>query len=166
MFSEQTSHMPAVIRAYRRADRWNLVALINAVCAEGMMATPSFQPTPAWEHALAEPECPHHLLLVAEAEGEIVGWCRLFPAFSPNPRILELGIGVVAPRRRQGIGSALMRGALGWAAERGISQIVLTTRTDNEPARRLFTRYGFHPLRTQGHQLEMAWSAPSSRSGV
>lgn len=162
-----SEHIPAVIRAYRRADRWNLAALINAVCAEGMMATPSFQPTPAWEHALAEPECPHHLLLVAEAEGEIVGWCRLFQEnLCSIPSTLELGIGVAVSWRGRKVGSVLIRHALEWAAENGVSRIVLSTRTDNEPARRLFIRYGFHPIRTQDHQLEMAWSAPSSRSGV
>lgn len=167
MFSEQTSHMPAVIRAYRRPDRQGLAAVINGVCAEGMMATPSFQPTPAWEHALAEPECPHHLLLVAEAEGEIVGWCRLFQEnLCSIPSTLELGIGVAASWRGRKVGSALIRHALEWAAEKGVSRIVLSTQTDNEPARHLFMRYGFYPIGTQDHQLKMAWSMPSSRSGV
>jgi putative acetyltransferase len=155
------------IRPYRPDDRISLQEAINSICAEGIMATASFQPTPAWEHALARPECPHHLLLVAEAAGEIVGWCRLFPeGLCDSPAVLELGIGVTSPWRGQGIGNALIRHALEWAAEKGVSRIVLTTRTDNEPARCLFARYGFYPTRTQDHWLEMAWNAPSGRSGA
>lgn len=155
------------VRPYCPNDRGPLQVAINSVCAEGMMATPQFQPTPAWEHALAQPECPHHLLLVAMAGGEVIGWCRLFPEWPcDSPAVLELGIGVTAPWRRQGVGSALLRRALAWAVEKGIPQIVLTTRTDNEPARRLFAQHGFYPTRALDHWLEMVWNAPSSSSGA
>lgn len=103
------------------------------------MRTPRFEPTPAWEHALARPDCSCHLLLVAEEGAHIAGWCRLFPTVEGT---LELGIGVVAPCRRRGIGRALLTTALDWASGRGMP-VVLETRTDNSPAIRLFTRFGF-----------------------
>jgi len=121
------------------ADQNSLIGTINAVCAEGMMRTPRFEPTPAWEHALAQPDCPCHLLLVAVEGANVVGWCRLFPT---DEGALELGIGVVASHRRQGIGRALLGAALEWASARGMP-VVLETRTDNTPAIRLFTRSGF-----------------------
>ncbi len=155
-----------LLRAYTLSDRYALIGAINSVCAEGMMATPSFQPTPAWEHALARPDCPHHLLLVAEAEERIIGWCRLFPeGLCDSPSVLELGIGVVAPWRRQGIGRALVHRALEWAADKGFPRIVLYTRADNQPAQHLFIQSGFSSTQTQDCWLEMVWP-PSSNSGV
>ena len=130
---------PHKIRRYRMADQNSLIGTINAVCAEGMMRTPRFEPTPAWEHALAQPDCPCHLLLVAVEGATVVGWCRLFPT---DEGALELGIGVVASHRRRGLGRALLGAALEWASARGMP-VVLETRTDNTPAIRLFTRSGF-----------------------
>jgi ribosomal protein S18 acetylase RimI-like enzyme len=128
-----------IVRPYHPSDRQNLMDAINAVCAGGMMRTPRFELTPAWEHALAQPDCPCHLLLVAVEGANVVGWCRLFPT---DEGALELGIGVVASHRRRGIGRALLDAALEWASARGMP-VVLETRTDNTPAIRLFTRSGF-----------------------
>ncbi len=145
MLSERTSRVPVVIRAYRPVDRWGLTAAIHSVCAEGMMRTPRFEPTPAWEHALARPDCPCHLLLVAVDGESVLGWCRLFPT---DEGALELGIGVLGPYRRCGVGRALLGAALEWASARGMP-VSLETRTDNAPAICLFTRSGF---RVVGHQ--------------
>jgi ribosomal protein S18 acetylase RimI-like enzyme len=122
------------------ADQNSLIGTINAVCAGGMMRTPRFEPTPAWEHALARPDCPCHLLLVAVEGATVVGWCRLFPTDANGEA--ELGIGVVASHRRRGLGRALLGAALEWASARGMP-VVLETRTDNTLAIRLFTRSGF-----------------------
>ncbi|MGB9777695.1 MAG: GNAT family N-acetyltransferase [Anaerolineae bacterium] len=138
------------VRPFQLADHPGLVAAVNSVCAEGMMRTPRFIPTPAWEHALAQPDCPCHLLLIAAEGPQVVGWCRLFPT---DGEALELGIGVLGPYRRQGLGRALLEAALDWA--RGMP-VVLETRTDNIPAIRLFTRFGFRIVgQEDGHwQLE------------
>jgi ribosomal protein S18 acetylase RimI-like enzyme len=127
------------VRPFQFDDRPVLTAVVDSVCAGGMMRTPRFEPTPAWEHALARPDCPCHLLLVAVEGATVVGWCRLFPT---DEGALELGIGVVASHRRRGIGRALLDAALEWASARGMP-VVLETRTDNAPAIRLFTRSGF-----------------------
>ncbi len=112
------------------------------------MRTPRFEPTPAWEHALREPECPCHLLLVAAEGAYIAGWCRLFPT---DGGALELGIGVVTPFRRQGGGRALLAAALDWASARKMP-VMLETRTDNIPAIRLFARSGFRMVgQADGH---------------
>ncbi len=141
------------IRPYRPSDREALIEAINGVCAGGMMRTPRFIPTPAWEHALARPECSCHLLLVA-AEGEsIVGWCRLFPT---GEGALELGIGVAAPCRRREVGRALLEAALDWARAQGMP-VVLETRTDNIPAIRLFTRAGFRTVGEQDGHWQMQY---------
>jgi ribosomal-protein-alanine N-acetyltransferase len=142
-----------MVRPYQFSDRQRLADTINTVCAEGIMRTPGFEPTPAWEHALARPDCPCHLLLVAVEGATVVGWCRLFPT---DEGALELGIGVVAPYRRRGIGRALLGAALEWASARGMP-VVLETRTDNDPAIHLFTRSGFRVVGQQGSHWQMRY---------
>ncbi len=140
-----------MIRRYEPADREKLVTAINQVCAEGMMATPHFQPTPAWLHALARPHDAGHLLLVAEEVREIVGWCRLF---STGPGQVELGIGLLPAYRGQGLGRALLEQALVWAERQGL-EVVLTTQVDNRPARRLFEQAGLIPFARKEGELMM-----------
>ncbi len=141
------------VRPFQPADRPGLVAVVDAVCAEGIMRTPRFIPTPAWEHALAHPDCPCHLLLVASDGDRVTGWCRLFPN---GDGALELGIGVAAPYRRQGVGRALLEAALGWALEQGMP-VVLETRTDNIPAIRLFTHLGFRIVGQEDDHWQMQY---------
>ncbi len=132
-----------------------LTAVLNTVCSEGMMRTPRFEPTPAWEHALAQPDCPCHLLLVAADGANIVGWCRLFPTDANGEA--ELGIGLLAPARGHGLGTQMLVEAIAWAHERRLARLVLTTRADNYRALRLFTKHGFVPTGwKEGDWIEMA----------
>jgi RimJ/RimL family protein N-acetyltransferase len=136
-------------------DIMGLTAVLNTVCAEGMMRTPRFEPTPAWEHALARPDCPCHLLLVATDGANIVGWCRLFPTDANGEA--ELGIGLLAPTRGHGLGTQMLLEAIAWAHERRLARLVLTTRADNHQALRLFTKHGFVPTgRKEEDWIEMA----------
>jgi GNAT superfamily N-acetyltransferase len=135
-----------VIRPFVPPDRPPLEAAINAVCAEGRwMSTPCFRPTPAWTHALEAPTCSRHLLLVAENEGQIAGWCRLFPLSGCNGHAneVELGIGLLPEYRGHGLGRALVNHALDWAATAGMERVTLLTRADNLRAMHLFERCEF-----------------------
>jgi len=145
------------LRRYRRADLPGLTRAINAVCAEGMMETTRFQPTPAWQHALDVPDCPHHLLLVAGIGERIIGWSRLFPKGADEADQVELGIGVVGDWRRQGIGKNLLHSSLNWAKSHNRARVLLTTRPDNEAAIRLFALSGFQIVDEKGELLEMAF---------
>jgi len=144
------------IRTFRSHDRYTLERAIDAVCGEGRwMATARFEPTPAWQHALTHPGCGSHLLLVAEAQDEVVGWCRLFPVDGPSERTestemararergLELGIGLLPAFRGQGLGRELVEGALRWVRAVALPAVHLTTRRDNARALGLFARCGF-----------------------
>lgn len=141
----------------------DLVAALDAVCAEGMMHTPRFEPTPAWEHALSQLGCPCHLLLTALDGTQIVGWCRLFP--TDNEGEAELGIGLLTSARGQGLGARMLGKAIAWARGRGLARLVLTTRSDNLRALRLFTRYGFAPTgRKDSDWIEMTLGLKSSET--
>lgn len=150
---------PLVIRPYVAVDCTSLIAAIDQVCADThFMATRRFEPTPAWDHALRQPTCPCHLLLVAAIGSQVIGWCRLFPTMDVGSPAVDLGIGVLAPARGRGIGSALLRRAQGWAWSQGLSAITLTTHPDNGGAIRFFRRCGFAPLlATDAHTLPMRW---------
>lgn len=136
------------IRPYSLEDRLPLIETINAVCAEGRwMETLCYEPTPLWEHALRNPQCSNHLLLVAEVNVQIAGWCRLFRL--PNccdktSRTAELGIGLLPAYRGSGIGTALVLHACQEAPSLNIERIVLSTRKDNQSAIHVFKRCGFN----------------------
>jgi RimJ/RimL family protein N-acetyltransferase len=124
-------------------DRSQLVHVINTICAEGMMATRRFEPTPAWSHALEHPDCPCHLLLVVEQAGRVVGWCR---AFEEDDEGVNVGIGLLAEYRNKGIGTSVLRNTLEWAKLQGFSHANLETRPENARALHVFHKVGFVPL--------------------
>lgn len=133
------------LRAYEKKDREQIVKVIDLVCAEcEWMSTKIFIPTLQWLHAFSEPECNYHLLLVAERNGKLFGWCRLFPEqCSGNRKIGELGIGLLADCRNQKIGSTLLDLALKWAHNSGMYCVNLSVNRNNLIALRLFEKFYF-----------------------
>ena len=136
------------IRRFVAGDNSNLIAVIDDVCREGpWMSTRCYEPTPPWTHALAQPDCVSHSLLIVEGNHAIVGWCRLFPdqpcnGFRPEA---SLGIGLLRPYRNVGIGTTLVRESLQWALSAGVHNVTLSTRTDNARAIHVFEKCGFRP---------------------
>lgn len=150
--------MTPSIRRFGLCDSPGLVSTINAVCAEGRwMRTLRYEPTPAWEHALNDADCPEHLLLVVEDAARIVGWCRTFPTSCQNGSSMQasLGIGLVPAFRDRGIGTALVRTSLDWARGAGLARITLTARPDNQRALHVFRKCGF-TLVGEGHNGTVA----------
>lgn len=93
---------------------------------------------------------PESLVLVAEHAGSVVGyvfadieatnWMEL-----RGPCGMVHDVYVDAASRRLGAGRELLRAAIDWIRSKGRTQVVLTTKTRNEHAQRLFTRLGFRP---------------------
>ena len=130
------------------------------------MSIARFEPTPAWTHALQEPECPCHLLLVVEDGAQIVGWCRAFPKDGSNDaQEVVLGIGLLPPYRDRGLGTALVRRSMAWVGEAGYRRITLTTRPDNARAIHVFRRCGFvFTGKTRDRMLEMTCALAGHRT--
>jgi ribosomal protein S18 acetylase RimI-like enzyme len=85
-------------------------------------------------------------IFVARDDGEIVGMVNLLYTVSTalGARVAFLEDMVVSPnRRRQGIGSNLIRHAVKIAKERSCMRITLLTDGDNEGAQRFYRRHGF-----------------------
>jgi GNAT superfamily N-acetyltransferase len=137
-------------------DRDDLIHVIDRVCeSTPYMATACFQPTPSWMQALAAPDDARHLLLIARDNCQIVGWCRLFPEGYGASHQVELGIGLLAPYRQQGLGIELVTRALDWARQVGCGLVSLQVHPANAAARHVFEKCGFQYDVTANGQLTM-----------
>jgi RimJ/RimL family protein N-acetyltransferase len=77
---------------------------------------------------------------VAEAEGEIVGDLAVFRQGTAPATI---GMGVAAPWRGRGVGTALMQACVDWAREAGVHKLSLEVFPWNEAAIALYRKFGF-----------------------
>jgi putative acetyltransferase len=87
---------------------------------------------------------PDAAVFVAESERGIVG--RLSVARDPHPasrHVADLGLMVAADARRQGVGWALLEQAVDWARAGGVTKLELHVFPHNEPAIRLYEKFGF-----------------------
>ena len=88
---------------------------------------------------------PHAAVFVAERDdGTIVG--RLSIGRDPHPastHVADVGLMVASDARRQGVGTAMLRAAIGWAREAGVRKIELHVFPWNEAAIKLYEAFGF-----------------------
>jgi L-phenylalanine/L-methionine N-acetyltransferase len=87
---------------------------------------------------------PHAAVFVAERDGAVVG--RLSIARDQHPasaHVADLGLMVAHDARGQGIGTALLQAAVEWARGAGIRKLELHVFPWNEPAMRLYEKFGF-----------------------
>jgi GNAT superfamily N-acetyltransferase len=91
---------------------------------------------------------PNYTVLVAERTGEVVGY--VFASIEPTSwRDLRGPCGFIHDvyvderERGQGTGRELVAAAIAWVRSRGMSQVVLWSKSGNASAQRLFARMGF-----------------------
>jgi RimJ/RimL family protein N-acetyltransferase len=84
-------------------------------------------------------------VFVAErSDGVVIG--RLSVARDQHPassHVADLGLMVAQGARGQGIGTALLQAAVEWAREAGVRKLELHVFPWNEPAMRLYEKFGF-----------------------
>jgi RimJ/RimL family protein N-acetyltransferase len=137
------------IRPAEPGDAEALVALARAVGAEpgGWLITTTDWRSEGDErrYLKALRRHPHAAVYVAETNGgEIVG--RLSVARDPHPasaHVADLGLMVDGRWRRRGIGTGLLRQAVGWARPRGVRKLELHVFPHNEGALALYEAFGF-----------------------
>jgi len=87
----------------------------------------------------------HAAVFVAERpDGELVG--RLSVARDAHPasaHVADIGLMVAKDARRQGVGWALLEAAVDWARTSGVRKLELHVFPWNEPAIRLYEKFGF-----------------------
>ena len=93
---------------------------------------------------------PDYLVLVAERTNQVVGY--VFAGIEPTSwRDLRGPCGFIHDVyvqegvRHQGTGRELVRAAIAWARSKGMSQVVLWSKSGNEAAQHLFAALGFRP---------------------
>src|SRR5690349_20247188 len=121
----------SLIRRAASTDASQVIAGINSICSEGgAFFTTRFINTPEWDAVLYRPESvPHHILAVAEWNGQIVGAGRLFSGgeYTLMKHTAELGLFVLGTFRRRGIGSKILNWLMQWAMLERIEKITLLT---------------------------------------
>lgn len=138
---------PLLVRRATLTDAKQIIGGINSICSEGgAFYTTQFIPTQEWETVLYHPSTAVDLFLaVAEWNGEFAGVVRLFPG---NKRTLihhvaELGLFVLKPFRRRGIGTQLLISAIEWAFRKDLEKITLAVFATNLPAISLYQKFDF-----------------------
>jgi RimJ/RimL family protein N-acetyltransferase len=137
-----------LIRAADPRDAAELVALAEAVGSEpeGWLISDSRWRSVGDErrYLRAVRKHPDAAVFVAELDDRIVG--RLSVARDPHPasrHVADLGLMVAAGARRRGVGFALLGEAETWARRVGVRKLELHVFPHNEPAIRLYERFGF-----------------------
>jgi putative acetyltransferase len=136
------------IRPAQPGDAAALVALAEAVGSEpeGWLISDS-----RWRSAGEERRYlrvvrrhPDAAVFVAEGPRGIVGRLSVARDVHPASRhVADLGLMVAANARRQGVGWALLEQAVEWARSSGVRKLELHVFPHNEPAIRLYERFGF-----------------------
>lgn len=137
-----------VVRRAEPRDADSLVELARAVGAEpeGWLITTGGWRTAGDErrYLKAIRRYEHAAVFVAELDGRVVGRLSVARDQHPaSPHVADLGLMVAADRRGRGIGRALLDAAVEWARETGIAKLELHVFPWNEPAIRLYERFGF-----------------------
>jgi GNAT superfamily N-acetyltransferase len=144
--NDENSYSP-IFRRATSTDALQVIAGINIICSEGgAFFTTRFVHTPEWDAVLYHPElAPHHILVVAEWNAQIVGAGRLFSGgeYTLMKHTAELGLFVLGTFRRRGIGSKILNWLVQWAMLERIEKITLLTFATNEPAVSFFKKEGF-----------------------
>lgn len=147
------------IRPAEPTDAPELVALAAAVGGEAgdwLLATETWRPVADERRYLKAVRRHADAAVFVAVDGDrLVG--RLSLARDPHPasaHVADLGLMVSASHRRRGIGRALLDAAVKWARMVGVNKLELHVFPWNEPAIRLYERYGFERegLR-RGHYL-------------
>lgn len=129
-----------VVRSFRHGDEPGVLAVNAAAFADhpeqGALDRAGFDQRAA--QAWFDPEG----LLVAERDGEVVGfhWTKTHPGSPPHGEVYVIG---VAPSMQgTGLGASLLAAGIDHLRSRGLGEVVLYVESDN-PAVRLYERAGF-----------------------
>ncbi|GMU64945.1 MAG: hypothetical protein AMXMBFR36_12190 [Acidobacteriota bacterium] len=94
---------------------------------------------------------PAQIALVAEVEGEVLGWVHVVESTSlQSGTLVEIrGLVVAASARRTGVGRSLVAAAEAWAAGRGHEVIRVRTDIRREDARAFYVGVGYEERKRQ-----------------
>ncbi|MEU8823707.1 GNAT family N-acetyltransferase [Streptomyces sp. NPDC048636] len=132
-----------VIRAAVADDESALAALDRRAWSPTHSVQP--RPQPPYAAFFTDRNLPEHIL-VAELDGQPVGYLRLVPAIplASNAHVRQIqGLAVDERARGRGVARALLAAAYERARRAGATRITLRVLGPNTPARRLYASEGF-----------------------
>jgi RimJ/RimL family protein N-acetyltransferase len=104
--------------------------------------------------------------LVVLDSGEVVGDCGWYAPPGADGEV-EIGYGLAAPYRGQGIGTDAVRALVAWVSEQpGVRRIVAETDATNTASRRLLERLGFTLAETGETTVRYAVAVPQDPSTI
>ncbi len=118
-----------------------------------MIEAKSLKETEEYQNKLIEGNQPVYYVVQNSA---VVGWIDISTV--PNKRLAHrgfLGMGLAKEFRGMGLGSLLLEKALSHAKSIGLEKIELQVYTNNEPAIRLYKKYGFSVVGTIKHYRKL-----------
>jgi RimJ/RimL family protein N-acetyltransferase len=99
---------------------------------------------PRWRAILsAGGERDRNLIIVAAAEGAIVGHGRAFTTAGTCAHVADLALALIAEYRDRGIGSRMMAYMIDWARAQGLRKLTLGVFATNARARHVYEKFGF-----------------------
>jgi len=134
------------IRRAQAADLPEIVAIFNQAVAARQVATLELVEVDDRRDWFAAHTPDKYPILVAESEGEVVGWLSLSDYRPGRPALrfsAEVSYFVDSVHQRQGIGSALMRAAIDLCPELEIKTLIAILLSHNEASLELLARFSF-----------------------
>ena len=137
----------------RRATAADLPAIVGLLADDVLGAQREEPGDPAYAQAFeAIAADPRQWLMVADADGEVVGTLQLtvIPGLSHRgmTRALVEAVRVAASQRDRGLGSQMLEWAVGTARELGCGMVQLTSNASRADAHRFYERLGFEASHT------------------
>ena len=136
------------LRPSTSSDLDLIVKNINTVCDEKyVLHTNEFILTSEWQYVLKNSVDVKKgdLLIVAESNKNVVGHLRLFPEWygQKGRHVGIIGIVILEPWRKMGIGSAMMRYAIEWSKLAKFEKLTASVISSNRGAINLFKKFNF-----------------------
>ncbi len=128
--------MTAVLRRFRW---WDVEA---AHLLEGELFPDAWSVETFWSELAHVPETRHYVV-VADDDGALVGYAGL-AVIGHQADVQTLAVAPAA--QGQGLGRLLLDELLSEARRRGVTEVLLEVRADNEPAHALYARAGFERI--------------------
>ncbi|MCR4407043.1 MAG: GNAT family N-acetyltransferase [Anaerolineae bacterium] len=138
--------LTVILRPAVEADAPSLLAALNSVAAEEKFLLRSRFDRSEWADPafIRQVEQAGNLLLVAVYGGQVIGWLALSRGAEEYiHHTADLMMGIISGYRGQGLGSAMLDYALGWAREQGVEKIYISLRSGNEKAFPFYAKHGF-----------------------
>ncbi|HET7661585.1 MAG TPA: GNAT family N-acetyltransferase [Oryzihumus sp.] len=139
--------------AIRRATAADVPAIVGLLADDVLGAQRERPGDPAYAKAFeAIAADPHQWLMVADADGEVVGTLQLtlIPGLSHRgtTRAQVEAVRVSASRRGSGLGTRMLEWAVGTARDLGCGVVQLTSNASRADAHRFYERLGFEASHT------------------